>query len=374
MDKLIKKFREVVNQDNFVLEKYRNNDDKDKWSCICSCMDWIDVSVEYIKKNKKRIENKQYFDMEIFAYISSIAIVSEAIKQLHRVFYNTTKTPFEKDHSIFNNSEKSDDEYFAHIRACFGAHPTNLTPSKNEKNFASYPTKNLDINYFSVILYSNKIDEWGNVFTLPFDKLEEYFKKRYFYLKQLIEETEKNKKIYIKSLKDKIIKKDKCLKKQVLILLEESKQRLNLDYHVYIAETILNLIDFKITNTTNIPIIIKYLKILRKFIITFYNKLQTMNLEDCDDIFVNIYSNSYSKILENNYIDFDILEVKELLKEFVTIESNMTYREIRSLCQIGMYFLYHKNKMNKKDVNKTENNIIIFLDDLENEIYKIDLK
>ncbi|MGL5982637.1 MAG: hypothetical protein ACRCZR_04850, partial [Cetobacterium sp.] len=72
-----------------------------------------------------------------------------------------------------------------------------------------------------------------------------------------------------------------------------------------------------------------------------------------------------SKVLERNYIDYDILEMKNLLKEFVIIELKMSYNEIRSLCQIGMYFLYQKNK---KHLNKSDEEIIVFLDDLKNKV------
>ena len=48
---LIGQFRDRVNKNNYVLNKYRNIDGKNKWSCICSCMDWIYVAISYLSEN-----------------------------------------------------------------------------------------------------------------------------------------------------------------------------------------------------------------------------------------------------------------------------------------------------------------------------------
>ena len=47
-EKLIRKFRERVDKNDFVLHVYKNIDGKNKWNCICSAMDWISVSVHYL--------------------------------------------------------------------------------------------------------------------------------------------------------------------------------------------------------------------------------------------------------------------------------------------------------------------------------------
>lgn len=371
MDNLIRKFRDVINDSDYILEKYRNINQKDKWSCICSCMDWIDVSIDYIKKNRKRIEEKTYFDMEIFSYISSIALIVEATNQLYRVFYDKNDKPFKGDNSIFKNSQKDDEEYFAHIRACFGAHPTNLNSIENcERNFASYPSNRVLEGNFSVILYTNKINEWGTTFELDFEDIYRYFEKRYSYLESLIEKIEDDKMNYIKKLQSKKIRTEKCLKKQIDILICESEERLNKEWNSYIAKKLSSLINFKITNSTNIPIIKKYLESFKKFVEYFYNDLQYLNTEDREDIFLNTYSNSYSRILENNFIEYDLIEMKNLLKEYVIIDLSMSYSEIKSLCQIGMYFLA-KNKKSEVKEESNEEVVIEWLAELEDEISKV---
>lgn len=351
MDKLINNFRKCVNDSTYVLEAYKNVNDKNKWSCICSCMDWIDVSIEYIKLNKERIEKKSYFDLEIFAYISSIDLVSEAVQQLYRVFYNKTDSPFKNDYSIFEDLNKTDDDYFSHVRAIFGAHPTNIKKNLNERNFASYPSNNFTDSGFSVILYTNKLDEWGDIFYLSFKKLEQYFEKRYNFLNELIKKIESDKDSYIKVLQNQKIEKKECIIQQLEILKRESKKRFNLDYYNCVIDTLLELLKFKITEFSNVSIIKRYIDILIPYLDKLYNDLQTINFEEIDEDILSSQSfYHYTKILENNFIPYDIIEVKELLKDFVNIHLKMNYSEIKSLCQIGMYFLYQKNKSLKNKV------------------------
>lgn len=47
-ENLIQEFRNEVNDGNFVFEHFRNVNGKDHWSCICSAMDWISMSVSVI--------------------------------------------------------------------------------------------------------------------------------------------------------------------------------------------------------------------------------------------------------------------------------------------------------------------------------------
>ena len=61
MDKIIKKFRaeldfaliddfrDVVNEGEFAYHYFVNKDGKNQFSPMCSCMDWISVSIRYIK-------------------------------------------------------------------------------------------------------------------------------------------------------------------------------------------------------------------------------------------------------------------------------------------------------------------------------------
>ena len=144
MDKeLVNKFRDKVNRSPFLSSQYSNIENKNKWNCICSAMDWIDVGIsdidtirnEYVTAKSLRKSIRFYF------YISCIDIVWESIQQLHRVLFHTTQIPFKEEKKIFiiNIFEEDDNTFFKTIRACFGAHPVNLS------NYGEEQEKNLQV-------------------------------------------------------------------------------------------------------------------------------------------------------------------------------------------------------------------------------------
>lgn len=51
-EQLIHVFRDRVNENYFVLHRYKDCKGKNKWNCICSAMDWISVSVHYLCSSK----------------------------------------------------------------------------------------------------------------------------------------------------------------------------------------------------------------------------------------------------------------------------------------------------------------------------------
>lgn len=189
---LINKFRNKVNEHDFVLFKYKNVNGKDQWSCICSAMDWITVAMEYIadvKSDKRSIRQS----MEMYAYISSIDVVWEAVQQLHRVVFQTNQSPFKKECGCFSDKilDEDDNSYFKTIRASFGAHPVNLAgEEKDEKFFASWSGTFLGGDY-SVLLYSNKVGKGFREMQLKAEELNKFLEKRYDHLNQLIDELDR---------------------------------------------------------------------------------------------------------------------------------------------------------------------------------------
>ena len=50
-DNKINEFRELVNDNSsFVCKQYKNKNDKNLWHPICSCMDWITVSIRFLQQ------------------------------------------------------------------------------------------------------------------------------------------------------------------------------------------------------------------------------------------------------------------------------------------------------------------------------------
>lgn len=279
--KLIRKFRDKVNSNGFVLFKYRDVQGKDKWSCICSAMDWITVSMEYIDdvRNGKR---SCLQSMEMFAYIASIDVVWEAVQQLHRVLFNTDKIPFKNENKCFNEKllEQDDNDYFKTLRASFGAHPVNLKgEEKGEKYFASWSGDFLG-NY-SVLLYSNKVGNGFRTLYLKMNELNKFLDKRYNYLYQLMDEIDRQYEEFKHEMKNIPIKRVDDIYNQLLILQEESNKRMHL-YDTLIKELTM-IFNVEITNIENENMVIEYKEELKPLVNDIYKSLQDMDNNEIND-------------------------------------------------------------------------------------------
>lgn len=186
-DEKIVKFRELVNDNSsFVCKEYKNKNGKNLWHPICSCMDWITVSIRFFQEANELSDNIDVKVMQLYSIISAIDIVSESITQLHRVFINQKSVPFKGDKSIFKDRlfENDDNDYFKQIRASYGAHPVNLNPnkSKEQRYFASWPFGSFTGADLDVRLYSNNPDESDLTLPLNLNELISFLKSRYDYL------------------------------------------------------------------------------------------------------------------------------------------------------------------------------------------------
>lgn len=234
--KLISSFRDKVNSNShFVYNKYRNINNKNCWGIICSCMDWISVSVRFLTSKRNSNKNIDVRVMDLFSMISAIDIIVESVNQLHRVFFNTQEIPFSNESEIFLNNQLglSDNEYFKELRAMFGAHPVNLKHKDNKRWYASWPHEPFSTQntVFEIRLYSNDIDVKDLTFGININELESFAVKHYNHLislkkeidKQISDFSKQNRKIKIEN-KENIIDILKNLK-------EESIKRFNNEYY-----------------------------------------------------------------------------------------------------------------------------------------------
>lgn len=351
---LISKFRDKVNSNSyFVLQRYKNVNEKNQWNIICSCMDWISVAIRNLYDMKNDNTNIDILSMQTYLYISSIDIVFEAIKQLHRVLAGDNSIPFEKDNSVFKKNTPfeymDDNSYFKHIRAIFGAHPINLK-DKNGQWFASWPyNHSVDDDDFQVRLYSNKLDQEDISFGIKFNELNNFLNLRYSYLNDLIEMINNQYHNYVLEKKEQIINTDKNIVKQLEILFEEAKNRLNNDYYVY------NVIDLlKIFNTelsSNHSLEKKYKKELKKVIDEIHKNLQNMEIVDLltDNILHPDYPSSLSyemskllPILSHPTADplfnFYLKQINEKSNKEIIIYEDDSNNEIFLKVKILMYY------------------------------------
>lgn len=195
--------------------------------------------------------------MRFYFYISCIDTVWEGIQQLHRIFFDTNSIPFENENIIFKDNifKESDNKFFKTIRACFGAHPVNLSYGdvENERKFASWSYDNFQKDCFSICLYSNIPGKYNLVLSVSIKEIDEFFEIRYRYLEKLIkridylEETYKNKFKKIEIVEDTI--------KQIEILKCENKQRMNLSEYDYILNIMQSFFETNFTCNKNKNII-----------------------------------------------------------------------------------------------------------------------
>jgi len=237
---VISEFRDAVNSnDSFVCNYFKNRNGKNHWNAICSCMDWISVTVRYINNYPEISKDMDVKAMQIYSLISSIDIIHESLTQLHRVIVdgNMKNWPFKGRSQIFNNKVKhlshcDDDDYFREIRAIFGAHPTALKGEQGERMFASWPhDHSFQGEDFTVNLYSNIPDKKDIHFGIYIKELLEYAKERYEYLFELERLLSLLFQKYCLELETKVIPQTHNTLDEIRLLSEENEERLGSDYY-----------------------------------------------------------------------------------------------------------------------------------------------
>ncbi len=229
----ISRFRNVVNNKKFTYFHYRNRNGKNQWNVICSCMDWITVSIRSLMHSDDLSKNIDVRAMQVFSLISSIDIVFESVMTLHSVIKNTggRSSPFKGSNRIFNDADGlDDDKYFKEIRSQFGAHPVNLGNRDKGQWFASWPYNSFrgDCD-FEIRLYSNKVGMPDRTIKLHLNQLFEFLLERYMYLDDLAEELNNQLTQFIKHCQDTPIDLVTDPLEQLLVLREESTKRLDLE-------------------------------------------------------------------------------------------------------------------------------------------------
>lgn len=122
---LLLEFRKKVNEDYMIHHIFRNKNNKNKWSILCSAMDWIEVALEGFEPSALSMRECNKSSIRMITFVSCIDILWEAIQQTHRVLFDKHRNTFRDDSSIFKQNV-SDNIFFKTIRACFAAHPVNL--------------------------------------------------------------------------------------------------------------------------------------------------------------------------------------------------------------------------------------------------------
>lgn len=295
--KLITDFRNKVNGNlSWCFFKYQNNNNKNQWNCICSAMDWIELSANYICTHDIfSLDIDQ--GIELYAFLSGVDIIVEAVEQLHRVIFANDKKPFVDDNSCFpdNPFGQNDREFIKELRACFGAHPVRLNDpeepgNKDAKRFASWPSR-VGTGDFSVILYSNRVDGKNINLSIEFNQLVRFLNKYYSYLTVLTEALDLQYHDFCKQKKQERFACSGSPLERLAILKVENEKRLNNDYYDYTIGSLIRIFQVPITNAQNLKLVDDYRNDLLPVIDEIYDNLQNMEIVD-----LKSHSDSYSDL------------------------------------------------------------------------------
>lgn len=283
----IRDFRDLVNSNSsFVYQIYKDKGGKNLFNLVCSCLDWITVSVHHLEnviEFDKDIDKKS---MQIYSLISSIDLIFESIKQLHRVFISEKNIPFSGEKKCFDERlfpNEDDNNYFKTIRACFGAHPVSLN-QLNSKRFASWPFESfLNNGDLCVHLYSRDVNEEDLLLSLSINELLEFLLVRYEYLDVIADKIESLFSEYQKSLSSQTIEIKSDPLEQLYILRSESKKRLDNDYYNGEINDLIMIFEAEVTDPKLVEIADNYKNSLLPIIEEIKTNLQVMNIVDLED-------------------------------------------------------------------------------------------
>jgi hypothetical protein len=282
-DNKISKFRDLVNSNSgYVCNTFCETNGKNQWNVICSCMDWLTVSIRYLQNMPELDKNIDVRVMQMFSLISAIDLVSESITQLHRVFVNSKTLPFATEKECFSDRlfNEDDNTYFKSIRASFGAHPVNLNQS-GSRRFASWPfDSHINIGELTVHLYSLKVGEDDLVMNLNPNELIKFLIKRYQYLDLISEKIIELYSSFKNNLAKQLIEIKSDPLEQLYVLRNESEKRLDNDYYKGVIDDLImifeaELLEFNIEATAS-----EYKKSLVPLIEEIKINLQEMNIVD----------------------------------------------------------------------------------------------
>ncbi|RZV02970.1 UNVERIFIED_ORG: hypothetical protein EOZ59_2974 [Serratia quinivorans] len=288
-DTLITDFRDVVNEREFAYSYFINRNGKNQFSPICSCMDWISVSVRYLMNFPELSEDIDVKAMQVYSLISSIDITVEALQQLHRIIesdHKLTRWPFSKSVNVFKNkipylSSENDDAYFKSIRAIFGAHPTNLKNSHGERLFASWPHFHaFNENDFTISLYNNTPGIDDVIFGIKFGELITYVESRYNYLEVLKGSVIAIRNKHYSTLSKQIIPSTDNIHAELKLLLSEVAVRGDNDYYRMEVEELISLFGGNVKEAHLQGEVEVFLSKLQPIAVEIRYNLQEMNIED----------------------------------------------------------------------------------------------
>jgi hypothetical protein len=351
---LLEQFMQAVSDhDDFLINTYSDYNGKNLWNLICSAKDWLSVSVNGLPHIQMTHPNDDARSLNVLQLIMAFDLVVQAIEQLYRAF--ELDHPFNGDQSVFNQAV-TDDMYFAHIRACFGAHSVALKsvdgtppPKKSEERyFASWSSDAGGSGDYTVYLYSNKPGDSAIPFSLSFAKIHEYTVKRYSLLSNVVSVIEKKKGSFVEKQRQREIERSSDIVEQLKILLEENSIRIgNGEGYHHDIQTLIELFtapqDFPDQEGNEVT---KYLKSLKLLVDELYEAFQSMTYGEEDLAHAYLL---YSRPRRFKAVSYDLSKVFEYLNNPYYTPSMVDYH-LRRLISTGVLPSYISRQTDRLDL------------------------
>lgn len=356
-EKLIKSFRNKINDELLGYRIFHDNKGKNKWSIICSAMDWIEVSIGGIDLELVSKKNTHLASRQMITFISCIDIMWEAISQLHRVLCNENGIPFKGDKGVFQQ-RVSDNDYFKQIRACFAAHPINLKKvfgddNTEERWYASWSGRSPEEADFEVYLYSNEPRKEKRKMIIRFAELMMFAEKRYNYLRTLMKRFDQCVEEYRRELiKQKIDLDGLDNIEKIDVLLNENDRRMGNEYYERELKHIRIVFEVPVSDqSNNIKLVEEYRIALLPEIEEIKNNLQNMTQtkvqslpkSSCPPRYRKAYSILEEAVWgeEQSFVwsSYIIEDLKNTVSSVVEFSRNMSFKEIYVLVRTAWYEL-----------------------------------
>jgi hypothetical protein len=317
----------VHDNDDFIRIFFSDFYGKDIWSKICSCMDWLDVSVQGIKLPVPH-KSMNITSLEFTHFIVTIDMIFESIKHLWSSLSLATGIdyPFGGDRNVFVayefDKEWTDDAYFKNIRAWFGVHAVNgnkvqLKGFPNDTRFFTSWSSSFDGNVFSISVYSNNSaaeKQYGGIKKIFLNQIIDFISLRYNSLNDLITNIDD---LYYKEkqklkLKPVFLDKESTPLNQINQLLEQSNERkLTMEHYSIEIEKYISFLNCERDKFSDYDkeLVQTYMNELENVIPAYYEIIQNVDWRE-HQIFelLNLTSQVY---LENLYDFGKVLEYAE---------------------------------------------------------------
>lgn len=353
---LIQQFREQFNNGGFGYLRYSNRNGKNDFGAICSAMDWIEVSIDYLINTKITKSRDNIMSMQVFSLIMAVDMICECITTMHRVIFNTSKNevPFSDRNDVFLQ-EKSDNLHFKNLRAAFGAHSTDLTKmAPSEKKYSSWSVDKVLGYDYAVFLYSSIPGKKADIYGFQIDDILRFAKIRYEYINILIIELQKQYADIQEQFMNTPIRKSNNLAERISFLIDSAEERFGRSDYYHALIDIEIMLNTPCSYTENEETILEYKQKLLLAIDNIENNMQHMEYEqfpalsivnpDCPLEISYDIEKAFEAIRQGGWytqmLPLHLKRVAPYLKRVQCISPELGSDELLLLINAGLYFSY----------------------------------